>query len=228
VHPVNIVAPIRGQVACGAKVGFSSIESARQPGRSAVRLSWTKRRFAPQLATLGVSGHMTPTSRKVWEQIAAAFSPILPPQPITTCECEECLDVRANLGHLRWNDVLLPAIEKHFGSLPLLTDDAFQALLPAFLFRALDDISAENKFLEWTLYAVCGAYEEDEATTEAADADRRRRIARFTRQQRESVRAFLALVTVAPNLDIHHAPVAHALAAIWTLGNSAYGIEVSR
>jgi hypothetical protein len=159
---------------------------------------------------------MTPASRKVWEQIAAAFPPILPSQPITTCDCEECLDVRANLGHLRWIDVLPPAIEKHFGSLPLLTEDAFQALLPAFLFRALDDFSPENKFLEWTLYTVCGAYEEDEATTEAADAELRRRIARFTEPQRNSVRAFLALAATAPDLDFHQAPVAHALAAIWT------------
>ena len=91
---------------------------------------------------------MNAASKKVWEQIASVFPPILPSQPITTCDCEECLDVRGNLGHLPWKDILPPAVEKHFGSLPLLTDDAFQALLPAFLFRALDDISPENK--SWT------------------------------------------------------------------------------
>ena len=159
---------------------------------------------------------MTAASKQVWEQIATAFRPVLPTQPITTCDCEECLDVRANFGHLRWNGILPPAAEKHFGSLPLLTDDAFQALLPAFLFRALDDISPDNKFLEWTLYALCGAYEENEATTQATDAERRKRIARFNESQRESVRAFLELVKAAPKLDSHRDAITHALAAIWT------------
>jgi hypothetical protein len=152
---------------------------------------------------------------KVWAQVAAAFPPTLPTQPVTACACDECQDTRANLGHLRWVDVLPPAIEKSFGSLPLLTDEAFQALLPAFLFRSLEDISPENKFLEWTLYALCGAYEADEATSKATDADRRRRIAGFTLAQREAVRAFLALVSAAPLLDFHQQPIQHALSSIW-------------
>src|SRR5437763_17150054 len=97
---------------------------------------------------------MTSNSATVWAQIMAAFPPTLPAQPVTNCDCDECQDSRANLGHLQWVDVLSPAIEKSFGALPLLTDDAFQSLLPAFLFRALEDISPENKFLEWTLYAL--------------------------------------------------------------------------
>ena len=83
----------------------------------------------------------------VWEQIAATFPPKLSTQPITTCDCNECQEIRANLGHLRWVDILPPVAEKTFGTLPLLTDEAFQSLLPAFLFRALEDISPENKFL---------------------------------------------------------------------------------
>lgn len=97
----------------------------------------------------------------------------------------------------------------------LLTDGAFQALLPAFLFRALEDISPENKFLEWTLYALCGAYEEDDARIKATDAERRRRFAQFTRAQREAVRAFLTLISTAPLLDLHQQPIQHALSAIW-------------
>src|SRR5215469_7632507 len=139
---------------------------------------------------------MTSASARVWEQIAAAFPANLPPQPVTPCDCDECQDIRANLGHLRWVDVLPPATDKTFGSLPLLTDEAFQALLPAFLFRALEEINPENKFLEWTLYTLCGAYEENAATTEATDA-----LLRFTRQQREAVRALLTLVSAAPDLD---------------------------
>jgi hypothetical protein len=159
---------------------------------------------------------MTLPALKVWEQIEAAFPAGLPAQPITTCDCVECREVRANLGHLRWTEVLPPAIEKTFGSIPLLTDEAFQALLPAFLFRALDGgVDRENKFLEWTLYALCSAYEEDEPTTEKADAKLRKKIARFTESQRACVRAFLALVTAAPDLAFHHKLIAHALSAVW-------------
>jgi hypothetical protein len=158
---------------------------------------------------------MTAASRKVWEQIATAFHPVLPPQPITKCDCEECLDVRANLDYLRWDDILPIVLEKHFGSLPLLTDEGFQALLPGFLFRALEDISSENKVLEWTLYALCGSYAQDEVGTQATNAERQKRIARLTGPQRESVRAFLELMKTAPKLDFHRDAITHALVAIW-------------
>jgi len=159
---------------------------------------------------------MTAASLSVWAQITEAFPPALPAQPVTTCDCDECRDVRANLGHLRWNEVMPPAIDKHFGSLPLLTGDAFRALLPAYLFRALGDFSKENKFLEWTLYALCGAYDK-EAQTTAGDADvsLRARIATFTEQQRAAVRAFLALAGATPDLKFHRDAIAHALSAIW-------------
>jgi hypothetical protein len=158
---------------------------------------------------------MTDASLKVWEKIAAAFPPTLPRQPITTCDCEECRGVRANLGGLRWNEILPPAIDKHFGSLPLLHDGAFQALLPAFLFHALADLNPENKFLEFTQYALCSAYEEDRATTEAADKKLHERIVVFTEPQRASIRAFLELVAAEPDLAFHHEPSVHALSAIW-------------
>jgi hypothetical protein len=159
---------------------------------------------------------MTTASAKVWDKILAAFPSTLPPQPVTTCDCEECRDVRANLGHLCWNEILAPALDKHFGSLPLLTDEAFQALLPAFLFRALDNVSDENKSLEWTLYALYGSNEDDEIEAEVADARLRNRTASFNEAQREAVRAFLGLMATAPELEDHHGPIAHALAVVWS------------
>jgi len=65
------------------------------------------------------------------------------------------------------------------------------------------------------LYSLCSAYEEDEATTERADAHLRKRIAGFTEAQRASVRAFLRVVAATPDLAFHHVPVSHALSAIW-------------
>lgn len=159
---------------------------------------------------------MTSESLDVWRQIVEAFPVVLPEQPVTTCDCEECRDVRANLGHLRWNEVLPPAIDKHFGSLPLLTNDAFRALLPAYLFHALSDLSDRNKVLEWTLYTLCAVYDEADESAAESDADLRRRMAYFTDPQRAAVRAFLRLVAATPGISSgHRDAVAHALAAVW-------------
>jgi hypothetical protein len=158
---------------------------------------------------------VTELSIKLWEQITASFPADLPEQPITSCDCEECRDVRANLGHLRWNEILPPAIEKHFGSLCLLTDQAFQLLLPAYLFYALGDLNPDNQYLEWTLYTLCGAYEEDEATTQEVAAEQRKRIAGFSEPQRAAVRAFLSLAMAEPELAFHHKAIDNALVEIW-------------
>ena len=82
------------------------------------------------------------------------------------------------------------------------------------LFRTLGEIDPDNKVLEWTLYALCSACEEDEETSEAVDAGRGKRVTRFTEPQRASVRAFLGLVTSAPGFAFHHEPIAPALEAI--------------
>ena len=98
----------------------------------------------------------------------------------------------------------------------MLTDDAFQALLPAFLFYALSGMNHDNKILEWTLYALCGTYhEEDRVTAENAEVQLRQRIAGFTDAQRAAVRAFLSMAAAEPELEWHHEPIAHALSAIW-------------
>lgn len=157
---------------------------------------------------------MTSESSSVWAQIREAFPPVLPPQPVTVCACDECLDVRANFGHLRWDQVLRPAIGKGFGWLPLLTEEAFQALLPAFLFYALQDLREQNKVLEWTLYALCGSYVTEDA--ESSDPHPRNRAGQFTEAQRAAVRAFLELVASVPNMGAgHRDAIAHGLAIGW-------------
>jgi hypothetical protein len=156
-------------------------------------------------------------SLKVWAQIVEAFPPALPQQPVTTCNCEECRDVHANLGHLRWDEVLPPAIEKHFGSLPLLTENAFQVLLPAYLFHALCDVSEQNKILEWTLFGLCAVYDENNEGAADSDARLRQRTRNFTMPQRAAVRAFLALVSATPGISCgHRDAIAHALDAVWS------------
>jgi hypothetical protein len=118
---------------------------------------------------------------------------------------------------LRWNEVLPAALDKHFGSLPLLTDEAFRALLPAYLFHSLSDLSDQNKVLEWTLYTLCSVYDEDEDNTADADAELRKRIADFTEPQRAAVRAFLELTAATPGISGgHRDAIAHALSAVWS------------
>ena len=159
---------------------------------------------------------MTSESLDVWAQIVAAFPSVPPEQPVTACDCDECRNVRANLGHLKWDEILPPAIDKHFGSLPLLANGAFRALLPAYLFHALSDLSERNKVLEWTLYTVCAVYDEGDDCAAESEDDLRRRIADFTDPQRAAVRAFLALVAATPGISRgHRTAIAHALAAVW-------------
>lgn len=159
---------------------------------------------------------MTAESLDAWAQIVEAFPSVLPEQPVTLCDCDECRDVRANLGHLRWDEVLPPAIYKHFGSLPLLTTDAFQALLPAYLFHALSDISERNKVLEWTLYTLCPVYDKDDESAAQSDAYLRRRISNFTTPQRAAIRAFLSLIAATPGIGCSDRDaIAHSLSAVW-------------
>ena len=59
----------------------------------------------------------------------------------------------------------------------LLTDKAFRALLPAYLFHSLRHLSDQNKVLEWTLYTLCAVYDEDDKSATDVDAKLRKRIA---------------------------------------------------
>jgi hypothetical protein len=53
-------------------------------------------------------------------------------------------------------------MDEHFGSLPLLSPEAFATFLPAWLTRSLRDLDAKDqKFREWTLYQLA-LYHEDE------------------------------------------------------------------
>ena len=83
------------------------------------------------------------------------------------------------------------------------------------MFHALADLRERNKVLEWTLYSLCGPYDEDEATQAEADAKLRKRIEGFTTKQRAAVRAFLALAGTVEELKWHYDAIAHAISAIW-------------
>lgn len=52
-------------------------------------------------------------------------------------ECEECLSLREHLAHRTWSEVSDEFAEQYCGSLPLLSPDAYNAYLPAWLWTAL-------------------------------------------------------------------------------------------
>jgi len=151
-------------------------------------------------------------ARNVWNEIVDAFPPVTPSQPVTLCDCEECLEVRANLGHVAWNHVLPPAIEHCFGSLPPLTDESFHALLPAYLLHAFADLGDHNKVFEWTLYSLCGP--EDGADHDPEDAGLREKAMLFSPEQRRAVRSFLFLAGSVREIREQH-DVMGAAATIW-------------
>ncbi|MGB7815730.1 MAG: hypothetical protein WBL28_05200 [Methylotenera sp.] len=56
---------------------------------------------------------------------------------ITPHECEECAAIRQYLGPLTWSQVSDAFAEQFSGSLPLLSPDAYNAYLPAWVRAAL-------------------------------------------------------------------------------------------
>lgn len=71
------------------------------------------------------------------------------------CKCGECVELARSLSRKRWDAIESETINRQFGSLPLLSSEAFSAFLPAWLMRSLDSLDAdEQKFREWTLYAL--------------------------------------------------------------------------
>jgi hypothetical protein len=110
-------------------------------------------------------------------------------------------------------------MDAQFGSLPLLSPEAFSTFLPAWLMRSLDDFDAgEQKFLEWTLYEVALYHDEDDGADELSRRiDMLRwRAERLTREQIDTIAAFLRLIQ-------HHAPlsewdresITRALELVW-------------
>jgi hypothetical protein len=73
---------------------------------------------------------------------------------ITECDCEECLDIRAGLRNKRWDEI--PAAFLDFTCSPtLLEAEAYRAFLPAYMLRALDNLSEDSVVTEFTVYSLC-------------------------------------------------------------------------
>jgi hypothetical protein len=131
------------------------------------------------------------------EQIRSAFPPAPFYGPVTDCNCAECADIATELQRQRWDDV--PAKFIDFTCSPvLLGPAAFQAFLPAYLLRALDDLSQHSVVVEFTVYCLCpDVGDETEVDRDFQQAKLnllRERAAKMTPAQTEAIRSFLKFV----------------------------------
>lgn len=122
-------------------------------------------------------------------QIRDAFPDEAFCEPVTNCKCEECSSMSKELRYKKWGDVP-PAFLDFTCSPTLLTAAAFQAFLPAYMLRAINDFAGDSNVLEFTVYSLSPALS-DEDTFEQNSPKLMERAALMTAEQIHSVRSFL-------------------------------------
>lgn len=145
------------------------------------------------------------------KQIREAFPPAIFHGSVTTCDCQECLDLRAGLNIKRWDEVPIPLLD--FTCSPtLLTVEAYQAFLPAYMLRGLDDLNDERVVLEFTVYSLCPSTIDRHPNLSTLEE----RAALMTPAQVEAIRSFLLFVTShAKSGEWFKRGVDRALDSIW-------------
>jgi hypothetical protein len=131
-------------------------------------------------------------AQELRDQIREAFPAAPFYGPITPCDCEECLDIREGLRHKQWDQVSAAFLD--FTCSPtLLTPEAFHAFLPAYLLRALDDLSGRTVVLEFTVYSLCPDDDEEDCW-EAHAQSLLPRVSLMSPSQTQAIRSFLLFV----------------------------------
>lgn len=134
--------------------------------------------------------------QKVTAQIKRAFAEVHAPTPdnIALCPCAECKGVRSSLKTdpgARWSEVPEETIVANYDKLPLLTTEAFHFYLPAYMVYALKTWESSDVW-DFTLYGLTRHKKESASQAEW----RRDRFRLFTRQQMQSICAFLDLFLI--------------------------------
>jgi hypothetical protein len=93
------------------------------------------------------------TAQQLRDQIRQAF-PATPFDGDITRDNEECRWFQEELHHKRWDEISTAFLDAT-GDPVLLTPAAFVAFLPAYLFRALDNLSPHSQVAELTVYTLC-------------------------------------------------------------------------
>lgn len=143
---------------------------------------------------------------------------------VTACDCDECTEVERCLEGRRWDEISGEVVDAQLGSLPLLSPQAFQAFLPAWLLRSLDHLDARsNDVREWTLFSLA-VYQRERDKPE----HRRKRITRliereerFSADQVAAVRAFLKIAMKHSHItDGDRESIIRALDLVWRVRES--------
>ena len=118
--------------------------------------------------------------------------------PVTGgCACDECSALTNSFRHEAWNTLTDQVMDERFGSLPLLSPEAFATFLPAWLTRSLRDLDAKDqKFREWTLYQLALYHEDEDGPDDFTRITQRLRrdSEQLTPEQVELVGDFLRLI----------------------------------
>lgn len=150
------------------------------------------------------------------DHISTAFPPTEYSGAVTVCDCSECEEIRDELWHKRWDEIPTPFIDLTC-SPTLLTPAAFQAFLPAYLLRGLDDLIGDRVVLEFTVYSLCPDPEPDDEIAIRRKYVRLRERAMFmTPAQIVAIRSFLTFAAAnAKNREWFRPVVDAALENVW-------------
>jgi len=159
-------------------------------------------------------------AQRLRDQIREAFPATQFYGPITSCDCEECAHIREELRHKRWDEIS-PAFVDFTCSPALLTPEAFNAFLPAYLLRALDDLPEHCAVVEFTVYSLCPNQPEENGQDERRDyEDGVNRLLQNARlmspPQIQAIRGFLSFVQEnAGNAEWLRPFIIDALKKVW-------------
>jgi hypothetical protein len=115
--------------------------------------------------------------------------------PVTSCGCQECAEIRDGLLHKPWDEISPPFIDRTCSPM-LLTPEAFTVFVPAYLLRALDDLSEFSVVAEFTVYSLCPNEpdEDDQAPEITREKEANRLLKRVQSMKPEQIQAIRELL----------------------------------
>jgi hypothetical protein len=136
------------------------------------------------------------TDPELRDQIRQTFPAVRFDGRVTSCDCAECTDIERELRHRRWDEISVAYLD--FTCTPtLFTPGGFQAFLPAYMLRGLDDLSEDSVVAEFTLYILCPPVPEEDDDGNLLSRDVKyllERVSLMSPAQTQAIRAFLTFV----------------------------------
>lgn len=157
------------------------------------------------------------TAQEVRDQIRQAFSAAPfdgPTTPYDSYTKGEYAYFQEELQHKRWDEVSTTFLDSTDGPV-LLTPEAFHAFLPAYLLRALDNLSPHSQVAELTVYTLC-PIEGDDLIHQLSVNSLLERARLMSPAQIQAIRAFLLFVQEnISDREWFRSSIKTALEAIW-------------